>query len=178
MIPCRGPPRRTDPPYCLVSIDQSPSFPATDVNMFDPLWSMIHYVSDDHGQWWWTRPGGKHLGFNKPTISIYIISKRVLTRIAPEMCLEYPQTDISGKETIISINRVILWAKVRKISINRPGKKSKGINQKWCRWPPYNICIENYIWLHFTAQWSRCQLELEIHFTGLKITIAIKYTAC
>ena len=67
------------------------------------------------------------------------------------------------KKTIVSIKRVILWAKVRKISINRPGKKSKGINQKWCGWPPHNICIENYIWLHFT---------------GFKIIIAIKYTAC
>ena len=84
MIPCRGPPRRTDPPYCLVSIDQSPSFPATDVNMFDPLWSMILYVSNDHGEWWWPRPGEKHLGgyvtwnwYVRLIKLIYMISKMI-----------------------------------------------------------------------------------------------------
>ena len=85
---------KTDwPSHCLVSIDQSPYFPATDVNMFDPLWSMILYVSNDHSEWWWPRPREKHLGgyvtwnwygrFIKATIPIlYIISKRILTRKA------------------------------------------------------------------------------------------------
>ena len=39
-----------------------------------------------------------HFDFLTPSLTLYMIYQKELTRIAPKMCLEYPQTDLSGKK--------------------------------------------------------------------------------